>query len=185
MAYYIKNQMENPIFPLKQEEAEQQKEWLGNSMRQLITMVLSDDQSLTGDVREQLKEDLNNYATAEGLSTAKSTQDRANEMVAKSTELLSQIVSSMDYLGDGLKALGRLNAFKAASLIVENGVAKVSSAGVRFMKGAMLVVLVSAIFSGPCFNRLMQIHRLGDTSFRPSAHSGTGTTFLAHKGLSS
>jgi hypothetical protein len=145
VAYAISKNLQNPYFPLDREAAEKQKEWLDDAMKQLILQVLNDDPSLPGTIKDELKKDLNDLATAEKLDITKDAETRATETVAKAAELTSNIVMYMDYIGQGFKALARCNGFKAATAVVSRAIKKLpgTGGGFPFLKGTMVLIVVS------------------------------------------
>lgn len=149
VAYAISKNLQNPYFPLDKVAAEKQKEWLNDAMKQLVLQVLNDDPSLPGTVKDELKKDLNDLATAENLDMNKDAETRATETVAKAAELTSNIVMYMDYIGQGFKALARCNGFKAATAVVNKAINKFpgTGGGFPFLKGTMVLVVVSLLQS--------------------------------------
>ncbi|KAH6880531.1 hypothetical protein B0T10DRAFT_609611 [Thelonectria olida] len=145
VAYAISKNLQNPFFPLDEKAAEKQKEWLNDAMKQLILLVLNDDATVPGTVREELKKDLNDLATAENLDINKDAETRAEETVTKAAELTSNIVMYMDYIGQGFKALARCNGFKAATAVVNKAIKKFpgTGGGFPFLKGTMVLVVAA------------------------------------------
>ncbi|KPM39826.1 hypothetical protein AK830_g6732 [Neonectria ditissima] len=150
VAFAISKNLQNPYFPLDEEAAKKQNEWLNDAMKQLILQVLNNDASLPGTVKDELKKDLDDLAKAENLDLTKDAETRAAETVAKAAELTSNIVMYMDYIGQGFKALARCNGFKAAAAVVNKAIKKLpgTGGGFPFLKGTMvLVVTAGYVFS--------------------------------------
>ena len=146
VAYAIAQNISNPYFPLDQDAAEKQKEWLNDSMTQLIILVLTNDPSIDGTVRDELKTDLNNFMTEQGIDKNQAANIAAAEIIAKSSELSIGIVNAMSSVAGALSALSRCNGFKAATAAVNTALSKLpQGGGFPYLKGVFLLATVSCI----------------------------------------
>jgi hypothetical protein len=147
VAYAIANNIDNPYFPLDKDAAGKQKEWLNDSMKELIIMVLNNDPKLPGTVRTSLQKDLDEFAKQEGIDQNQAADKQAEEMIAKVSELTTTIALYMEYISEGVKILSRVNCFKAAAATINKALG--SSAGLMKLavfKGIYLVCMVSCLF---------------------------------------
>lgn len=150
VSYAVANNISNPLFPLDEKAAKEQKEWLYDAMRELIVKVLSKDSSLPFTVATELKNDMDKLIKDWAIVDKKTNEDIAKAIADEAVELIGNIVMYMQHLGDGFKALARLSAFKSATALINKGIEKITSirkTGFPFLKGTMVILVVSTTFN--------------------------------------
>ena len=128
---------------------DQRSQFVTDAMHDLIVDILTGSGSALSwdaDVQSSLLADLTQLEKDENLDTTKSAQDRADDLLAKSTVLVSGVVGVMPALAEiGGTIFKAMSGWKKASAAYDYIVAKLpaedSKVGIA-MKGVMTVVMV-------------------------------------------
>lgn len=149
VGYAIKMNVTNPYFPLDKDEAESTKEWLADSMEQIMLMVLNNDPKMTAQVGAALKKDLDDFMSEENIDKGAETKVRVQQIMAKMSELVGNMAQIMGNVGLGLSALmGRYNGMKRAAAIANKAITWTVNklpklGGFPYLKGIMMLSMVS------------------------------------------
>lgn len=149
VSYAIKMNVNNPYFPLDKEEAEATKEWLADSMGQIMLMVLNNDPGMTAQLGAALKKDLDDFMAAENMEKEADAKVQVQKIVAKMSEIIGNMAQIMGSVGLGLSALiGRFNGMKRAAAVANKAITWTVNklpklGGFPYLKGIMMLSMVS------------------------------------------
>ncbi|KAL2751802.1 hypothetical protein ACRALDRAFT_1073126 [Sodiomyces alcalophilus JCM 7366] len=142
--YAIANTIELPF--LKDENGQYVQDYMEESMRQLITKVLSNDPSFTGPVRDQLEKDLNEFMKQNNINQNDSLEKKVSACVSLMASFTVEVARLLTITGNGLaRVFGGSKLFLLAGKLAEkagNAMSKVPM-GTKISKGlgALCVVL--------------------------------------------
>ncbi|KPM46112.1 hypothetical protein AK830_g409 [Neonectria ditissima] len=140
--YAIKAHLELPF--LKDDDGKYVEEWLGDAMRELVVKVLSNDQSIAKDVRNQLEKELGDFMEKTGIDKAWTIQKKADSIVEKMSVFTTEIGKLLVIVGNGLaRASGVKRLFGLARDLVDKVVSKVGDTVQKLARGLGYLTVVS------------------------------------------
>lgn len=89
-------------YPYVDEDSDLAGQWLPDTMRELIERVLMDDPTLGKDVRDAIREDIETFEKANGLDASRTAQERAANILTRSTQFFGEAQAWLTAIGKGL-----------------------------------------------------------------------------------
>ncbi|ESZ94054.1 hypothetical protein SBOR_5580 [Sclerotinia borealis F-4128] len=118
--------------------------WLHDSMQDLIVLVLSDDPSISSDVKQALVEDIYEFEKQNDLNQQADYKTRAAAIVEKSALFMQELAGWFSYIGKGLQtAFGGTALWKWVGQAFDQAAEKFTSLpGVGKLKGISSICMV-------------------------------------------
>ncbi|KAL9098010.1 MAG: hypothetical protein Q9163_006241, partial [Psora crenata] len=137
---------ESISYPYADDDPENAYQWLSDALSDLVLKVLSNDPSITREVIAGLLKDLEEFEKQNGLNQQLSAEQRAANIVERSTILVREGSRWMTAIGKGLaKAFGGTRLFQWGSAGFDAAAEKVGNSvgGVDKLKGSFTITLTA------------------------------------------
>ncbi|KAK3356380.1 hypothetical protein B0T25DRAFT_602775 [Lasiosphaeria hispida] len=115
VSFAVASNYSSPYVPLDPAQAEKDKTWLTDVMRNLVTLVVTDDTRLNKDASGEFKSEIVELMNRDGIEKNAEAMVMADEVVS---EGVAAMAMSMGTILDGARALRKLAGFKGAAKVV-------------------------------------------------------------------
>lgn len=128
-------------YPYVDPDSDLAGQWLSDTMRELIERVLMDDPTLGKDIRDAIREDIEEFEKANALDSSRTAKERAANILTKSTQFLGEAQAWLTAIGKGLgPAFSGTSLYKWLGSAFERIVSKIPKLeSVEKLKGAFSI----------------------------------------------
>ncbi|OAA47155.1 hypothetical protein NOR_02791 [Metarhizium rileyi] len=127
--------------------------WLHDSMHDLIVKVLRDDPSISGDVEQALREEIEAFEEQNNLNHQADAEQRAAAILEKSASFMRELTGWLTYIGKGVQAAFQGTAlWKWAGEAFDKVASKVSLPGADKLKGLSSICMIGVTLAMAAVN---------------------------------
>lgn len=136
-------------YPFIDTDSELARQWLHDSMHDLVLKVLLGDPSITGEVREQLLKNISKFEEENNLDQKETALKRTAAIITKAAIFLAEAPIWFTAIGKGLsKALQGTRVYQWIDVAFDKVAQKVSARlpGTQKLKGLTSICMVSYVY---------------------------------------